>query len=270
MMKLHEEFYVFSVNVPLESNVDRYSIPNRAMGVKLRNLFYQDISQNLKDMAKINPEDVPFYQNRSSGTIPRVFYFENDDVVLVPGSIPNPQGKLVFKIFLRPNTLVPDNQVSTVQQIDSTTGIITVDNIPSTFNANEQFDIVERKRGHRCKAIDLSSTNVNAVLKTITFDPASIPTSLVVGDIIALAGQTNIPQMPDEFHAVLAQRAACRCLEAQKDTEGLKNAYAKLKEMEENIGILIDNRSEGQPTKVNNLRGLLRSSKYNKRRSYTY
>lgn len=269
MLKLHEEFYVYTILVPLEENVTSYPIPDRAMGVKLRSVFYLDNNQNLQDMARINPDDVIFYQNRSSGITPRAFYFENDNIVLVPGTLPNPQGSLQVKIFIRPNQLVPDNQVASIEAIDTTTGIVTLTEIPTAFNPSLQFDFIERNRGHKCKAIDVSSSNVNTMFRTMSFSPGDIPSDLRVGDMIAIAGQTCIPQMPDDFHAVLAQRSACRCLEAQKDTEGLKNAYGKLKEMEENIGVLVDNRAEGSPQKVNNLRGLLRAGKYNSRRGYT-
>ena len=40
VMQYHEEFFTFSEDVPLESQVSRYDIPYRAIGLKIRNLFW--------------------------------------------------------------------------------------------------------------------------------------------------------------------------------------------------------------------------------------
>lgn len=282
IMKMHQEFFVYPFLIPMASNQSYYEIPDRAIGTKVRAVFYQDAGQNLQEMARVNPEDLAFYQNRSSINYPRAFYVENNFLVMVPIISDQPQGNLIVKIFVRPNELVTMDQVSTVTAIDTATNTVTVDQIPSTFSTSETFDIIQKSGGHRFKAIGIPALTINATTKQITF-PASpvlqatsnlplplnvgIPPDLVIGDIICLADQTGIPQMPDELHPLLAQRVACRCFEAQKDTEGLQNANAKLQEMEINLGMLIDNRTEGQPQKINNLRSALRSGKFRRRRS---
>jgi hypothetical protein len=49
---------------------------------------------------------------------------------------------------------------------------------------------------------------------------------------------------------MLAQRVTMRCLEALGDQAGLTLAAAKLLEMEQKTGSLIDSRVEGAPLKV--------------------
>lgn len=78
----------------------------------------------------------------------------------------------------------------------------------------------------------------------------TIPEKLIVGDVIALPEETIIPQIPVELHSMLAQRAAMRCLEALGDSQGLQNAAAKLADMENKTGMLIDNRVESSPKKI--------------------
>jgi len=90
---------------------------------------------------------------------------------------------------------------------------------------------------------------------------ALLPDEMIVGDYVAQANQTIIPNIPTELHSMLAQRVACRCLEALGDMQGLQMANQKLAEMELKTGSLIDNRVEGAPLKVVNRHGFLRQSR---------
>ena len=67
IMKYHEEFFVYKESVSLSSNQLRYPIPHRAIGMKLRDLFYKDQNGNLIQMVRINADDQDIYQY-SSGT----------------------------------------------------------------------------------------------------------------------------------------------------------------------------------------------------------
>jgi len=268
IMKMHEEFYVYPVEIALVANQDHYEIPDRAIGEKIRTLFYQDSSGNLQEMTRIAPEDVPFFQASNATSYPRAYYLESDSIVLVPTIGDSPQGSLVCSIFLRPNQLVESTRVAVIESIDRTTGELLLSQVPSIFSTNVEYDVVGTNKGHKTRMLGISPTAVNGALSIITFDPSDIPTSVVVGDRLCLAGETDIPQCPDELHSVLAQRVACRCLEAQKDTEGLQNANAKLQEMEINLGMLIDNRTEGNPQKVNNTNSPLRHGKFRRRSNY--
>jgi hypothetical protein len=73
-----------------------------------------------------------------------------------------------------------------------------------------------------------------------------------------VAGESCIPNVPTELHAILAQRVACRVLEAIGDTQSLQNANSKLQEMEGKAGVILDSRVEGAVHKVVN-RGVLRN-----------
>lgn len=282
IMKMHEEFYVYPFQIDLTSNQAYYEVPNRAIGEKVRALFYQDAGNNLQEMSRILPENIAYYQNRSSINWPRAFFLENNFIVIVPVVDENPQGSLICKIFLRPNQLVLSSQISTVISVNSITGDVIVDQVPTNFTAINTYDFIQTNGGHRTKGMDVTPLSLNLATKTFTFTASSttpppfnnipvntntLPRDLSIGDMICLSGTTNIPQMPDELHSMLAQRIVCKCLEAQKDTEGLSNARSTLQEMELNLGMLIDNRTEGQPQKVNNIRSALRAGKFRRRRS---
>ena len=267
VLQFHEEFFVFKQYVPLQPFTAAYDVPSRAIGGKIRALFYVDQSGNFKEMARILPEDQVFYQQRATINYPNAFYMENDSVVLVPEIQQTPTGNLVFSYFQRPNQLVPSNQVASVTNINLLTGQIVVDGIPTQFSLTNTVDFLQTNGGHKTLAMDILPTGISTLLNTITFTVGTIPTSLSVGDTISIAGTTDIPQVPDELHVVLAQRVACRCLEAQGDQAGLQAANMKLQEMEVKMGMLIDNRTEGNPQKINNLRGALREAKIKRRRN---
>ncbi len=282
IMKVHEEFYVYPFAVPLVGNQSYYEIPDRAMGQKVRALFFQDNGGNLQEMARILPEDIVYYQNRSSFNYPRAYYLENNFLVMVPVMSDTVLGDLICKVFLRPNQLVSGSQIATVTAVDTATGDVTLDQVPTGFGVGSKYDFIEADRGHRTKGLNVTSNTITSSLKMMNFNPASpyppisnnipvntnsIPFDLNIGDQVCLAGQTNIVQVPDELQPMLAQRIVCKCLEAQKDTEGLQNARQTLQEMELNLERLIDNRTEGSPQKVNNLRGALRAGKFRRRRS---
>lgn len=111
IMQYHEEYYVYEQEVALVSNKSRYPIPNRAIGMKLRDLTYRDQQGNLVEMSMINPDDKTFYNGTSDRNQTAIhYYIQNNSVILVPDVSASPVGSLVFTYFLRPNSLVPDEE----------------------------------------------------------------------------------------------------------------------------------------------------------------
>jgi hypothetical protein len=263
IMSVHEEYYVYTQLITLESDKSRYPIPYRAIGGKLRDIFYKTSSDDLVEMSKINPEDKAVFQNTSANTGFNMYYIEGNDIVLTPAVGTAPVGYLQVSYFLRPSSLVSESRVAIITAIttDGDDTVFTVDGVPTGFTSSTEMDINQAKSGHRIRNFDVTPTSVTSVSKTITFATADISSDTVVGDHITFAGECMIPQAPSDLHPVLAQRVACRVLEAQKDLEGLASANQKLAEMEVKLTTLIDSRVDGAPIKINNQNGLLRYSK---------
>lgn len=111
VMQYHEEYFVYRVQIPLVTNISRYPIPDRAIGMKLRDLFWSDASGNYFEMTRISSGDKAFFQrNIGANQAIHKFYLENNDILLTPSVVGDPTGKLNFFIFLRPNQLVRDNR----------------------------------------------------------------------------------------------------------------------------------------------------------------
>ena len=102
VMQYHEEYFVYRVQVPLVTNISRYPIPDRAIGMKLRDLFWSDQSGNYFEMTRISSGDKAFFQrNIGANQAIHKFYLENNDILLTPSVVGDPSGKLNFFIFLR-------------------------------------------------------------------------------------------------------------------------------------------------------------------------
>jgi hypothetical protein len=126
ILQWHEEYLVASVTVPLIPFKDRYSVPDRAIGMRLRDIAWSDLGGNLFEMTRITADDKAYYQ-RSSGSNQQLhkFYLEGNDVVLSPNPSGAVTGSLVFYIFLRPNLLVANERASTIASFSKS---ITINN----------------------------------------------------------------------------------------------------------------------------------------------
>jgi len=176
-----------------------------------------------------------------------------------------------------------------------TIGIV-FDSLPSVYTDNETniteplfqpntlIDFLQTEPGHRIYKYDvlISPTGISGTTITfqqkqllvptgtinngITKDIHSNPIQFILADIkpndyICLANEAIIPQIPPDLHNGLAERTAARILAAIGDQAGLATSNAKIAEIEQRQGNLLDNRSEGTPQKVNNRHSLLRYGK---------
>lgn len=264
-MSLHEDYLLYDTDVDLEANKSSYAIPSRAVGNKLRDVQYVDENDNVYEMTRIKVGDLPDYQGAYTQNHAYAFSIQNNRVKLTPPIQTDVSGALRMYFYLRPAELVEENRIGIITAINRTTGEVTISSTPSHFNTTIEYDFYKAGSPHRPVAIDLSATAVNSVTNSVTFTTTDIPDELEVGDHLAQAAESSIPQVPSDLHVVLAQYVAERILESQGDTEGLRNAKVKSREMEINAGHIIDNRVEDAPTKLVNRNGALRYGLRNKR-----
>lgn len=265
VMRLKEEFYVLREYVPTNTTQLAYPVPYRAIGGKLRQLFFCNTPNRngiITPLTRIQPEDVN-YTTYNQGSDISKFYIENDSVVFPISNGSMPVGFIEMSYYLRPNKLVRANRVGIITDIDRNNGIITISNnvFPSNFVVGSQVDFLQAKPMYKNYARDIEITSVNTTTKQIHVNTASIPAELVVGDHIATAGETIIPQIPTELMSMLAQAMAMRILEAQGDVNNYKVASEKFAQMAQSLIALIDSRTEGNPQKFNNNnKGVLQQS----------
>ena len=182
IMQFHEEYYaVDSAAVSITANQSRYPVPYRAIGGKLREVFYKDTNGNLRKMSRVNPDDRPYYQQSNFQNNYLFFFVEGNDIVLTPPIGDNPNGSLVFSYYFRPGNLVDDSRAATITNISvgASTTTFTVDSVPQNlatfyqdgvaqtgFSITSKMDILQRKPGHKTIAFDISPTAVSTLNKT--------------------------------------------------------------------------------------------------------
>lgn len=126
VLSVHEEYYTYEVEVPIVTNKKKYSIPERAIGMKLRDVFFKDSNGNLFEMTRIAQDDRGFFQ-RNTGTNQSIskYFLQGNDIVLSYDGVVNNGGSLLFIYFIRPSRLVKNNRAAT---IDYFTKSVTVNN----------------------------------------------------------------------------------------------------------------------------------------------
>lgn len=145
VLQFHEEYFVYTKVHPLVPYVSRYTIPNRAIGMRMRDVAFSDSQGNVFEMTRINADDKSFFQ-QSTGTNQAIhkYYLEGNDIVLTPSitAIP-PTGNLNLYFYLRPNQLVDDTRAAVIQTfikeiaVDASEISLT-DTIELTYAANTQ------------------------------------------------------------------------------------------------------------------------------------
>lgn len=257
VLELHEDYYLYETIVPLVDGVTKYEIPYRAIGNKIRDVSLVDSNGNYSSLARVGIGDLP---NWSGANQTYAFYIASNEVCLIKNPNASYNGNsLSISFYLRPNSLVPNNETATITAIDFNTGVINVSAIPTGFSINNKIDFIQYKSPHKILKYDVDVTSIDNIGMTLSFDPLILPSSLSVGDRICLATQTCIAQIPSDMHVMLAVRVATRLLEAIGDTEGLKNANQKLAELENKTQVLINNRVDDAPRKIVNRNSILRT-----------
>lgn len=273
ILSVHEEYFVWSEEVPLVSGVSQYAIPYRAIGQKLRDVFYKDSNGNLFEMTRISPDNKSFFQGSQVISQLTTYYIQGNNIVMTPDVGTSATGSLVLTYYLRPSELVAESRVGIISSItvgaSTTDFVVSSAGIPPSLTTSVYCDFYQARPGHKMRVFDILPSAVNTSTRTITFTNTDLPSganAIVVGDHLSLASECMIPMIPTELHSVLAQRVAARCVESMGDQAGLQAINLKLAEMENKTQSLIDNRVEGSPIKLVNYRNILRTSKIGRRR----
>lgn len=268
VLKAREEYYVYSIDIP-KNSTGRYQIPSRATASRLRSVFLKDSNNTLYKCAQISPDAVPLVQNYyNQGIYDPMFYIENDEVVFVNDTAQSIDAStVVLKYYLEPNTLVLPERCLKITGIDTNTGTINVEErqVPENLEPSGLIDFIQYKPSNKIKSMDVtivsvsSNTPVNSQ-KYIVVDPADIPDDLEVGDWIASAGESPVPQLVANLRPLLTQSTICRILESQGDNNNIAVAIKKLDKMVSGMKTLVQDRAEGNSQKIVNRTGVMRAS----------
>jgi hypothetical protein len=241
---VRENFYVAPYDTAVNTS-SVYNIPTRAVGAGLIDLWIVNGTSIYQvGRTELNQQ----FSSVSSPTGYWGYYLQANQIVIRPANV---SGLIRQWIMMRPNTMVLPSAAAQVTAVDLTTNKLSFASIPTTFQSAIQYDCIMDQPHFGWNFVDQTGT-VNGL--DITF--ASLPlaadgTSAVqVGDWLALAGQTPIPQVIVEFRPLLVQRVVVKYYEIQGYLEKMKAAQEKLKEMEKAVFELINPRVADEPKRI--------------------
>jgi hypothetical protein len=212
VMLYHEEFFVTTSTTPLIDNQDHYEIPNRAIGLKLRSIFYQDQNNNLFELTLIDPQNKAFFtRSNNNPTNIYKYYLEGSDVVLVPNPGQGVSGSLLFNYFQRPNLLVTNDKAAIISSFKkkitlnsiaaSNTLTITPTHFPlraiTSISTGTTITITSANHGLvNGDSVIVSNTNCSPVIiGTYSVSNCTATTfDIVPGNTITVGGTTGIIQ----------------------------------------------------------------------------
>ena len=245
IMAEHEDYFLHAQNYDLDGVVDKFNIPVRAIGQKLRDVgIYNTNTKDYVKKPRLSIEDYGSihgdYVEAFSG------YFIQDDQVVFKPTPSASSDKLRIYYYRRPNNLVRTSDAGKVSNINTSTKVVTLDNLPTTWTTSTKLDLIKGSGGFRSLSDDFTVSNIAGFDVTLS----TLPDGIAVGDYVSESGKSPIPQIPYEGHHLLAQLVAIKVLEALGDAKGMQLAMSKYDSMLKNFIKLITERVDSSPKKI--------------------
>lgn len=241
-----ENFFQTSSSQSLVASQAGYRIPSRAVGASIHQALYVDADGQEIPLNPLQVSDVPRYRSQATETgTPHSFYLDQAQVVLVPAPA-TASGSLKLVYETRPNRLVATTETATITAINTGTNQVTISSAPTGFpTSSTRYDFIKATSPFECLAVDQSATRSST---TLTF--SSLPSGLAVGDYVALAGETPVPQVPQDLIPLLQARGTVAVLQTLGDQEAVGVAVGQLQQAEAAAVSLISPRVSGQAVKA--------------------
>lgn len=253
IMKQREEYFVATSDIPLVVGNNTYSVPARSVAAKVRSIWVVDAMGNEAQLSRIEPENKSWHENyiwwpgSKSG-----YRWEANTVILTP-NLSTSYITLRFKYFRRPNRLVLKKNAGQVTAIDTGTGIITVDNVLSTWVTGSKVDLIKGTPNFDSYSDSFALLGVSGSTVTVSL---ALAAKLSVGDWICNESETPVPQYAEEYSALLVSQVTEEVLRSLGDLVGAQAEGADRQDLKDTLNELGGNRDEGAPRKIVSRRGI--------------
>jgi hypothetical protein len=131
-----------------------------------------------------------------------------------------------------------------ITAINTGTGVVTA-TPPTTWTTSSSLDFCSQRNGHKTLGSGVSPTAISTT--DITFNTANLPSTLAIGDYVALAGETPYLQCPDVCFDLVVRLVANELLESLGAQAELQAGIAKADKLQANVVSLLTNRVTGAP-----------------------
>lgn len=250
ILAVREDYFLTSADQSVVSGTQAYRIPSRAIGDKLKELHIVDNNTVSHNLPRLSYDDLageaPIADVKLYG-----FYLKGNEVVLYPDN--QFVGKtLRMYYYRRPNNLIVTSSAGKITALAG--NVATLDVVPTAWTTSDTFDVISGSPGFHSRGDDQVVTDITGL--DVTF--SSIPTGTVVGDYVALSGESPIPQIPYDAFGWLEQRTALKCVEGIGNAQELQAHGTLAQDMEARLLALLTPRVDEESKKVVNRRGIFR------------
>lgn len=261
IISVRNDFFKVSTTINLTVGLARYRIPQRAAYGSLVDVFFIYTNGKRFTIPVMPLDKLPTLDMSVTRNIPLGFSLESDELVIWPA--PNVTGQIEIWFYSRRNQLVPTADCAKITSISTVSGTTTFTvntDLSAALSVGSKIDIISTKSPFQnwaeSVAITAITTTTIAMLSTDIDDAVGtvLPT---VGDYICAEMTSCIPQVPQEFHAVLAQMVAARLMEGLGDLQKLEAVNGKLAAMKKQALGMIQQRIENKPDPIVIRNGLM-------------
>lgn len=238
MIAYREEYYIRTIEYSVTANQQNYKIPDRAFGLTIREVKIINTDNVVKDIERMQIEDI---DSEEAGT-PEKFFMQGSNVMLYPKPS-STSGTLRIYYHFIPNSLIETTEATQITAIDTGTNTLTFASIPSTWTTADEFDLIEGRNGYEVLAFDLTASAITSTDVTLS----SLPSGLIVGDWLSLAGESPFAYLPKSAHTLLVYLTAASLLEDIGDQDNLRALMARAGAIKSSLDNVFSLRVEGAP-----------------------
>lgn len=231
------DYYVTYADVSIVAGTTYYRLPARAQGNTLRDVTVIDttgaeVPAEYRDLKQAWPGVAV------ASTSSYLYVIEGDRIALLPTPTSS-GGSIRLRYSRRPSRLIPTASAYVVSAVTSPTIVSVTGTGPAS-----PYDAVSKGPPGGSRGDDLPGAVVTG---TLTLSSGHFDSDIAVGDYVASAGYTPVPQMPAEAQALLISATCVRVLKALGDQQGLASAMAELADVRQEVASLLVPRVEGEP-----------------------
>lgn len=226
---LSNGFYVRYIDITMVAGTARYALPTRSVADTVEHVAVLQSDATERPLGRLRGSDA-MYVAGSSGT-PYHYTIEGADLLLYPSPAVAETVRVRYQIRRAKLTAVGTNAFQITVVNAAGRRVEFVGTVPATWTTfatiTSKLDLISRSAWSNYLDIDRVVTGyVQGSPSSVTSDGTALPSGLLVGDYVTVAGYTPVVQLPDELHAALANATAAAILGQRGFAEGMKTLDA--------------------------------------------
>lgn len=255
LIGIRSEYWLTDYTAPVVANQSEYRLPDRALGMGLRDVTVYDSAGSEYNCTQI-PADQRYLWTRGQNwgqAGPFVFTFDNGSVVLLPTPALSGQWTLRMRYYAEPSTLdLLENCSGFSNTPPSTTQIALDATVSAAITNNTVIDIIYGVGMHEVMFTERLVNSATGTTIILQGDTPIVPADVAGNDVnslthyVARLGRTPLPPIPVTLWpalVALTRRAYC---EAIGDMRGMEAAAAMYERKKSAALSLLQPRVDGE------------------------